>query len=68
MLERQMDKFQDIVDLCQFQDLGVFSCKFTWSRHFETGDSVWARLDRALANTEWMRKFCKCQGGPYINN
>ena len=54
---RQMDRFRNVVDLCQFRDLGYSSAKFTCSRHFENGVSIWARLDRALANKEWIRKF-----------
>ena len=42
--ERQMDRFREIVDLCQFRDLGYSSGRYTWSRHFENGDSVWACL------------------------
>ena len=58
---RQMDRFREIVDLCQFRDLGYTRARYTWSRHFENGDSVWARLDRALANEEWMRKFANAR-------
>ena len=58
---RQMDRFREIVDLCQFRDLGYTGARYTWSRHFENGDSVWARLDRALANEEWMRKFANAR-------
>ena len=49
-----MDRFREVVDVCQFRDLGFSGARYTWSRHFENGDSVWARLDRTLANEEWM--------------
>ncbi|XP_030964343.1 uncharacterized protein LOC115985543 [Quercus lobata] len=39
----------------------ILRARYTWSRHFENGDSVWARLDRALANEEWMRKFANAR-------
>ncbi|XP_075654904.1 uncharacterized protein LOC142625081 [Castanea sativa] len=56
-LKQQMDRFREVVDFCRFRDLGYSGPRYTWSRHFENGDSVWARLDCALANEEWMRKF-----------
>lgn len=59
--ERQMDRFREVVDVCQFRDSGFLGARYTWSRHFENGDSVWARLDCALANEEWMRKFANAK-------
>lgn len=56
-----MDRFHEIVDFCRFRDLGYLGPRYTWSRHFENGDSVWARLDRALANEEWMRKIANAK-------
>lgn len=31
--------------------------KFTWSRHFENGGSIWERLDRGMATSNWFLKF-----------
>lgn len=31
--------------------------KFTWSKHFAYGHSIWERLDRGLANNKWLLKF-----------
>ena len=31
--------------------------KFTWSKHFENGNSIWERLDRGLATNNWFLKF-----------
>lgn len=56
-LARQMERFRHVVDVCQFRDLGYSGAKFSWSRHFENGVSIWARLDLALANKGWMWKF-----------
>ena len=56
-----MDRFREVVDVCQFRDSGFLGARYTWSRHFENGDSVWARLDCALANEEWMRKFANAK-------
>ena len=38
-------------------DLGFVGSKFTWSKHFANGYSIWERLDRDLANNEWLLKF-----------
>ena len=52
----QMQLFRD-VDECGFLDLGFVGPQFTWSKHYATGHSVWERLDRGLANYEWLTKF-----------
>ena len=64
--ERQMDRFREVVDVCHFRDLGYTGARCTWSRHFENGDSVWARLDRAMATEEWMRKFANEIGRAHV--
>ncbi|KAK7851834.1 hypothetical protein CFP56_040761 [Quercus suber] len=38
-------------------DLGFVGNRFTWSKHFEDGHSIWERLDRGLANDSWFLKF-----------
>lgn len=45
----QMQLFRDVIDECNFMDLGYVGPKFTWSKHFENGHSIWERLDRGLA-------------------
>ena len=35
-----MDRFREVVDVCHFRDLGYTGARYTWSRHFENGDSV----------------------------
>lgn len=42
----QMQIFRDTIDECRFMDLGFVGPKFTWSRHYENGVSIWERLDR----------------------
>ena len=40
-----------------FMDLGFEGPKYTWSRHFENGNSIWERLDGCLAMSSWFLKF-----------
>ena len=37
----QMQQFQDVIDKCGFIDLGFKGSKFTWSKHFTDGQSIW---------------------------
>ena len=46
-----------MIDECGFMDLGFEGSKFTWSKHFESGVSIWERLDRCLVNNSWFMKF-----------
>ena len=38
-------------------DLGFEGSKYTWSKHFENGVSIWERFDRCLVNNSWFMKF-----------
>ena len=42
----QMQLFRDVLDKCGFLDLGFEGNRFTWSKHFADGHSIWERLDR----------------------
>ena len=53
----QMQQFKDVIDECGFMDLGIVGPKYTWSRHFENGNSIWERLDRCLVTNSWFQKF-----------
>lgn len=57
--QSQMQLFRDVVDECGFLDLGFVGPQFTWSKYFEAGHSVWERLDRGLANYEWLARFAR---------
>ena len=52
-----MQLFRDAVDACGFMGLGYSGTKFTWSKHFSNGQSVWERLDRAFCTNEWLQRF-----------
>ena len=53
----QMQQFRDVIDECGFMDLGFEGPKYTWSRHFEIGNSIQERLNRCLATNSWFLKF-----------
>jgi hypothetical protein len=38
-------------------DMGFVGNKFTWSNHRSGLANVWERLDRGLANQEWVKLF-----------
>ena len=52
----QMQAFRDILDECGFLDLGFVGSEFTWHKHF-AGYTVWERLDRAVATSDWLALF-----------
>lgn len=47
--------FGNFVDSCALQDLGFSGPSFTWQR-----GGTFLRLDRALANDDWMSTFPQC--------
>ena len=55
--QSQMQLFRNVINECGFLDLGFVGPKFTWSRHYAAGHSMWERLDRGLANYEWFARF-----------
>ncbi|KAK7829313.1 hypothetical protein CFP56_029559 [Quercus suber] len=38
-------------------DLGFVGPKYTWSKHFESSQSIWEHLDRGLATNNWFLRF-----------
>ena len=53
----QMQLFREAVDACSFLDLGFSGPKFTWSKHYASGQSIWERLDRAFCTNDWLQMF-----------
>ena len=52
----QMQAFRDVLDDCGLVDLGFSEPEFTWhSRRY--GHLIWERLDRGVANYDWLAKF-----------
>lgn len=52
-----MKEFRDTLDECSFTDLGYEGPKFTWFKCLSRGTRVWERLDKAVANLEWLTLF-----------
>ena len=52
------------MDVCGFIDLGFKGNPFTWKKHFSNGQTLWERLDRALANNEWLLRY----GGTMVHH
>ena len=50
----QMQLFREAIDACGFVDLGYTSSRFTWSKHYNSGHSIWERLGRALCTKDWL--------------
>ena len=54
---RQMEAFREVLDECEFKDLGYVGGKYTWYRGSGGGNTIWERLDRAVATIDWIEKF-----------
>ena len=52
-----MEAFRDVLDECEFKDLGFVGGKYTWYRRTRRGTTIWERLDRAVATTNWLDMF-----------
>ena len=51
-----MPMFQEALDHCDFVDLGFSGLVFTWHGRC-WGELIWERLDRRVANYEWLARF-----------
>ena len=51
-----MQSFREVLDECGFIDLGYSGLDFTWHGKWR-GELVWERLDRGVANYEWLDLF-----------
>jgi exonuclease III len=55
--ESQMVKFRDCLTDCRLADLGFSGYPFTWDNRREGSANVQARLDRAVANSDFLQHF-----------
>ncbi|XP_065639086.1 uncharacterized protein LOC136071560 [Quercus suber] len=51
-----MQRFREALDHCDFVDLGFSGPAFTWHGR-RWGELIWERLDRGVANYEWLARF-----------
>ena len=54
---KQMEAFKDVLDECGFKDLGFVGDKYTWCRGSRGDNTIWERLDKAIATTDWIELF-----------
>ena len=59
-----MQLFGDTIDECGFLDMGFKGTLFTWKKKISNGQTTWERLDRSLANNEWLIQF----GGSIVHH
>ena len=52
-----MKNFRDVLDECGLMDFGFEGSKFTWSKNFGNGVTIWECLDKALGTTNWFAKY-----------
>lgn len=62
-----MQIFREVLDECEFMDLGFKCFPYTWSKHYRSGVSIWESLDRVVASHEWFIEFPSTQVH-YIDN
>ena len=53
----QMQLFRDAIDECSFLDIRYKGNPCTWKIFLSSGQTIWERLDRSLANNEWLVQF-----------
>ena len=54
---KQMEEFEAALEECHLIDLGFRGYKFTWNNKRPGAANTRERLDRAVANKEWLDKF-----------
>uniref|UniRef100_A0A2N9GYK3 Reverse transcriptase domain-containing protein n=1 Tax=Fagus sylvatica TaxID=28930 RepID=A0A2N9GYK3_FAGSY len=59
--DRQMRGFRSALDDCGLVDLRYRGFPFTWCNNRDPPFTTWVRLDRAVANMEWLHRFPMAQ-------
>ena len=55
--DRQMQGFRNVIDECEFLDLGYRGLPFTWCNNRRGDATTWLRLDRFMATNDWLLRF-----------
>lgn len=53
----RVDKFMNCLNYCKLIDLGFHGSRFTWTNKRRHGNTILERLDRFLANYEWLNLY-----------
>ena len=53
----QLQLFRDAIDEFGFLDMGYKGNPFMWKKFYQSGKTILERLDRSLANNEWLVRF-----------
>ncbi|KAH7849307.1 hypothetical protein Vadar_016040 [Vaccinium darrowii] len=57
----RIENFQNIISECNLMDLEFKGNSFTWTNNQSGEANIRERIDRAMANVEWRKKFSKAQ-------
>ncbi|KAL2925388.1 Centromere protein I [Bienertia sinuspersici] len=52
--QREMESMRNCIGICNIQDIPYSGHFYTWSNKQMAEDRVWSKLDRIMANDEWM--------------
>jgi hypothetical protein len=58
--ENQMELFRDCLDDCGLMDMGFIGPKYTWTNRQDGERNIKVRLDRAVANGDFLHIFDAC--------
>ncbi|XP_074300380.1 uncharacterized protein LOC141631638 [Silene latifolia] len=49
--------FNSYLYQCEVEDINISGCNFTWNNKQNPESRVWTKLDRAMANVQWLTHF-----------
>ncbi|OVA03139.1 hypothetical protein BVC80_8383g2 [Macleaya cordata] len=58
-LNQSIEDFNEFIDNNELVDGGFIGSKYTWCNNQQGSRRIWARLDRVLINSAWVRLFPK---------
>ncbi|XP_060972268.1 uncharacterized protein LOC133038199 [Cannabis sativa] len=53
--------FKDCVSQCQLEDIKSSGKLFTWCNNQQGDDRIYSKLDRVMANGQWMKKYPRAE-------
>ncbi|KAL2905400.1 LINE-1 retrotransposable element ORF2 protein [Bienertia sinuspersici] len=55
--QREMESMRNCIGICNIQDIPYSGHFYTWSNKQMAEDRVWSKLDRIMANDEWLEAY-----------